>query len=235
MIVYRIGAYIPIPGIDPAVFAQVFDRQANGIFGMFNMFSGGALRRMAIFALNVMPYISASIIVQLWARSIRLGKSCEEGGEAGPQAAQPIHPLSHRAAGRFQASGIAIGLQNSRRRVVDLGPAFFRAHHRGHPDRRHHVPDVAGRADHRRGVGNGVSLIIFAGIVARLPTALSSSCRWRAPARWRRRAAVHPVMAVAVIVFIVFMERAQRRIARAISQAPGRQPDVRRRDLASCR
>ena len=149
LIVYRLGTYIPIPGIDPAAFAQAFQGQSKGILGMFNMFSGGAVERMAIFALNVMPYISASIIVQL------LGtvyppweKLKKEGGEAGRKQLNQYTRYLTVVLALFQSFGIAIGLQNSQGLVDDPGVVLPRLDRR-HPDRRHHVPDVAGRADHQ--------------------------------------------------------------------------------------
>src|SRR5215469_12786243 len=124
MVVYRIGAFIPIPGIDPAAFAAIFDKQANGIFGMFNMFSGGAVRNMAIFALNVMPYISASIIVQL------LGtvyppweKLRKEGGEAGRKTMNQYTRYLTVILAVFQSFGIAMGLQSGQG-IVD-NPGLF--------------------------------------------------------------------------------------------------------------
>src|SRR5260221_7106652 len=171
MVIYRIGCYIPIPGINIAAFSQAFEGQAKGILGMFNMFSGGAVRNMAIFALNVMPYISASIIVQL------LGtvyppweKLRKEGGEAGRKQLNQYTRYLTVVLALFQAGGIAIGLQNSHGVVYQPGPMFMI------------TTSVVltsgtmflmwlGEQITSRGVGNGVSLIIFAGIVARLPTA----------------------------------------------------------------
>jgi preprotein translocase subunit SecY len=221
MIVYRIGAFIPIPGIDPAQFAQVFDKQANGIFGMFNMFGGGALRNMAVFALNVMPYISASIIVQL------LGtvyppweKLRKEGGEAGRKQLNQYTRYLTVVLALFQATGIAIGLQNSPRVVFNPGPFFM-------------VQTVViltcgtmflmwlGEQITSRGVGNGVSLLIFAGIVARLPTALFQLLEQSHTGQLNAGLLLFfLVLAVGVILFIVFMERAQRRL---LVQYPKRQ------------
>src|ERR1700741_2963377 len=125
MVVSRIGAFIPIPGTDPAAFAQVFDKQANGIFGMFNMFGGGALRNMAIFALNVMPYISASFIVQLrgtvyppWE------KLRKEGGEAGRKQLNQYTRYLTVVLAVFQSFGIAVGLSQSPG-IVDNPGIFF--------------------------------------------------------------------------------------------------------------
>ena len=99
LLVYRFGTYIPLPGIDPAAWEQIFRTQAGGILGMFNMFSGGGIHRMAIFALNIMPYISASIIIQLMTTVSPTLEAAEEGRRAGPQDHQPVHALSHRGAG----------------------------------------------------------------------------------------------------------------------------------------
>ena len=98
LLVYRLGTYIPLPGINPDAFAQAFQQQSTGVLGMFNMFAGGAVERMAIFALGIMPYISASIIMQLMTSVIPSLEAAEEGRRAGPQGHQPVHPLRHRAA-----------------------------------------------------------------------------------------------------------------------------------------
>ena len=100
LVIYRLGTYIPIPGIDPAILHDIFARNAGGILGMFDMFSGGALGRMTIFALNIMPYISASIIIQLLTAVSPDPRSAEEGRRERAQEAEPIHPLRHRVAGR---------------------------------------------------------------------------------------------------------------------------------------
>src|SRR4051812_2236603 len=169
MIVYRLGCYIPMPGIDIQAFSQVFQGQAKGILGMFNMFSGGAVQRMAIFSLNVMPYISASIIVQLlqtvyppWE------KLKKEGGEAGRKTLNQYTRYLTAVLAVFQSFGIALGLSQSPGPVENPGLFFV-------------VSTVVtltggtmflmwlGEQITSRGVGNGVSLIIFAGIVASLP------------------------------------------------------------------
>src|SRR3954470_22083618 len=169
MIIYRIGCYIPIPGIDIAAFSQAFEGQAKGILGMFNMFSGGAVRNMAVFALNVMPYISASIIVQLlqtvyppWE------KLKKEGGEAGRKTLNQYTRYLTVVLAVFQSFGIAMGLSQSPGLIENPGLFFI-------------VSTVVtltggtmflmwlGEQITSRGVGNGISLIIFAGIVAVLP------------------------------------------------------------------
>src|SRR3990167_10486986 len=126
MVVYRLGTYIPIPGVDPVQFAKAFEGQSQGIFGMFNMFSGGAVERMAIFALNVMPYISASIIVQL------LGtvyppweKLRKEGWEAGRKTLNQYTRYLTVVLALFQSFAIATGLQSSPGLVIDPGPFFL--------------------------------------------------------------------------------------------------------------
>ncbi|HUZ11510.1 MAG TPA: preprotein translocase subunit SecY [Caulobacteraceae bacterium] len=220
MIVYRIGAFIPIPGVDVAAFAHIFDQQSNGIFGMFNMFSGGAVRNMAIFALNVMPYISASIIVQL------LGtvyppweKLRKEGGEAGRKQLNQYTRYLTVVLAVFQSTGIAIGLQSSKV-VYSPGPLFV-------------LETVVilstgtmflmwlGEQITSRGVGNGVSLIIFAGIVARLPTAVYQLfAQTRTGQMSGAMLLFFLALAIGVIIFIVFMERAQRRL---LVQYPKRQ------------
>ena len=184
LIVYRIGTYIPIPGIDPAAFAQAFQGQAKGILGMFNMFSGGAVQRMAIFSLNVMPYISASIIVQLM-QSIYppWEKLRKEGGEAGRKTLNQYTRYLTVVLALFQSFGIAMGLQASQGLVENPGLFFI-------------ISTVVtltggtmflmwlGEQITSRGVGNGISLLIFAGIVARLPQAIAqmlSLARWKAP------------------------------------------------------
>ncbi|MFN3524189.1 MAG: preprotein translocase subunit SecY [Phenylobacterium sp.] len=221
MIVYRLGTYIPIPGIDPVAFAQAFQGQAQGILGMFNMFSGGAVERMAIFSLNVMPYISASIIVQL------LGtvyppweKLRKEGGEAGRKTLNQYTRYLTVALALVQSFAIASGLAASPGLVLNPGPFFM-------------VSTVVtltggtlflmwlGEQITSRGVGNGISLLIFAGIVAVLPRGL-----WQMFSMTRTGSLSATAMfliiaiAVAVVFAIVFMERSQRRL---LVQYPKRQ------------
>src|SRR5688572_3777207 len=173
LIVYRLGTYIPIPGIDPNAFAAAFQQQSGGILGMFNMFSGGAVERMAIFALNVMPYISASIIVQLM-QSIYppWEKLKKEGGEAGRKQLNQYTRYLTVVLALAQAFAIAVSLQNSPGMATNPGLFFI-------------VSTVViltggtmflmwlGEQITSRGVGNGISLLIFAGIVARLPQAIA--------------------------------------------------------------
>ena len=213
LIVYRLGAYIPIPGIDSAQFAKAFESHAAGILGMFNMFSGGAVQRMAIFSLNVMPYISASIIVQLL-QSIYppWDKLKKEGGEAGRKQLNQYTRYLTVILALFQSSAIALGLQASQGLVLNPGPFFV-------------VSTIAtltggtmflmwlGEQITSRGVGNGISLLIFAGIVARLPAALSQMLAMSQQGSISGGALLMvAVIAIVVMVVIVFMERAQRRL-----------------------
>ena len=221
MVVYRIGTYIPIPGIDPAQFAAAFQNQAQGILGMFNMFSGGAVERMAIFSLNVMPYISASIIVQLMGTVYGpWEKLRKEGGEAGRKTMNQYTRYLTVVLALVQSFGIATGLQNSPGIVITPGPFFM-------------ISTVAtltggtmflmwlGEQITSRGVGNGISILIFAGIVANLPTALwqmFSLTRTGAMSALGMLAII--VLAGGVVLAIVFIERSQRRL---LVQYPKRQ------------
>ena len=221
LIVYRLGAYIPIPGIDSKAFADAFNTHSAGILGMFNMFSGGAVQRMAIFSLNVMPYISASIIVQLL-QSIYppWDKLKKEGGEAGRKQLNQYTRYLTVVLALFQSSAIAIGLQTQRGLVFDPGPFFV-------------VSTIAtltggtmflmwlGEQITSRGVGNGISLLIFAGIVARLGPALSQMLALSQQGVMSGGSLILiAIGAVAVMLAIVFCERAQRRL---LIQYPKRQ------------
>jgi preprotein translocase subunit SecY len=220
LVVYRLGVHIPIPGIDLAAFERFFDKQSNGILGMFNMFSGGAVQRMAIFALNVSPYISASIIVQL------LGtvyppweKLRKEGGEAGRKTLNQYTRYLTVVLALLQSFAIATGLQSSNI-AVNPGPFFL-------------ISTVVtltggtlflmwlGEQITSRGVGNGVSLIIFAGIVANLPTGISQLfTSMRNGSMSQVGGVLIIVIGIAVVAAIVFMERSQRRL---LVQYPKRQ------------
>ncbi len=224
LIVYRLGTYIPIPGIDPVILQDVFRQQAGGILDMFNLFSGGALSRMTIFALNIMPYISAAIIMQLMTAVSPTLNQLKKEGEQGRKKINQYTRYGTVLIASMQAYGISVGLESMQgsqgSAVIDPGMFFrFTA-----------VVTLVGGTIFlmwlgeqitARGVGNGISLIIFAGIVAELPSALAGTLELG------RTGALNPlfimgllVMAVAVIMFIVFIERAQRRI---IIQYPKRQ------------
>jgi preprotein translocase subunit SecY len=224
LVIYRLGTYIPIPGIDPAILQDVFSRNAGGILGMFDMFSGGALGRMTIFALNIMPYISASIIIQLLTAVSPTLEALKKEGESGRKKLNQYTRLGTVLLAAVQSYGIAVGLEGMRAgaqsAVLDPG-LFFRL-----------VTVVTlvsgtvflmwlGEQITARGVGNGISLIIMAGIVANLPHALASTLELgRTGAISTVFIIIFLVMSVAVVAFIVFMERAQRRI---LVQYPKRQ------------
>jgi preprotein translocase subunit SecY len=224
LVIYRLGTYIPIPGIDPAILHDIFSRNAGGILGMFDMFSGGALGRMTIFALNIMPYISASIIIQLLTAVSPTLETLKKEGESGRKKLNQYTRYGTVMLAAVQAYGIAVGIEGMRNgaETAVLNPGlFFRL-----------VTVVTlvggtvflmwlGEQITARGVGNGISLIIFAGIVANLPHALASTLELgRTGAISSFFIIMFLVVSVAVVAFIVFMERAQRRI---LVQYPKRQ------------
>ncbi|MCJ2011355.1 preprotein translocase subunit SecY [Methylobacterium sp. J-076] len=211
LIVFRLGTYVPIPGIDPEQFARNFQQQSGGVLGLFNMFSGGAVERMAIFALNIMPYISASIIVQLLTSVIPSLEALKKEGESGRKVINQYTRYLTVVLALVQSWGIAVGLQGSSA-AIDPGPFFLAST----------VITLTGgtlflmwlgEQITSRGIGNGSSLIIFAGIVSHLPVTIIGALELG------RTGALSPVIifgvavaAVLLIYFIVFMERAQRRI-----------------------
>ena len=211
LLVYRLGTYIPLPGIDPQALQAVFSQQQSGIIGMFNMFAGGAVGRMAIFALNIMPYITASIVIQLLTSVVPRLEQLKKEGESGRKQINQYTRYGTVFLAAVQGYGIAIGLEGAQGVVVEPG-LFFRASA---------VITLVGGTVFlmwlgeqvtSRGVGNGISLIIFAGIVAELPSALAGTLelgRQGALSTFIILALI--IMVVAVIAFIVFIERAQRR------------------------
>jgi preprotein translocase subunit SecY len=221
LLVYRLGTFIPVPGIDPDAFRATFEQSQQGIIGMFNMFAGGAVERMAIFALNLIPYITASIVVQVVSTaSPRLEALRKEGGEAGRRKLNQYTRYLAVVFCAVQAYGIAVGLEASQGVVLNPG-WFFR------------ISTVVtlvggtmflmwlGEQITARGVGNGISLIIFAGIVANLPTTVVQTLELsRTGAIPGIAAFAMPIIALVVIAAIVFFERAQRRL---LIQYPKRQ------------
>ncbi len=220
LLVYRLGTYIPLPGIDPQALQAVFSQQQSGIVGMFNMFAGGAVGRMAIFALNIMPYITASIVIQLLTSTVPHLEQLKKEGESGRKQINQYTRYGTVLLATVQGYGIAVGLEGAEGVVVDPG-GFFRASA---------VITLVGGTVFlmwlgeqvtARGVGNGISLIIFAGIVAELPGALAGTLELgRQGALSTFIILALMIMVVAVIAFIVFMERAQRRL---LVQYPKRQ------------
>lgn len=224
LIVYRIGTYIPLPGIDPRILADIFQQQSGGILGMFNMLSGGALHRMSIFALNIMPYISASIIIQLMTVVSKNLETLKKEGDSGRKKLNQYTRYLTVLLATVQGFAIAVGLENMRgsmgSAVIDPG-LFFRTATA--------ITLVGGtlflmwlgEQITSRGIGNGISLIIFGGIVAELPRTLVTTLELGRKGALATGVILFVlVLAVALIAFIVFMERAQRRI---VVQYPKRQ------------
>src|SRR5271165_5238281 len=220
LLVYRLGTYIPLPGIDPGQWEQIFRTQAGGILGMFNMFAGGGIHRMAIFALNIMPYISASIIIQLMTTVSPTLENLKKEGESGRKMINQYTRYLTVLLAAFQSYGISVGLEGASSVVAAPG-IFFR------------ISTVItltggtmllmwlGEQITQRGIGNGTSLIIMLGIVAQLPSAIAGTLELgRQGALSTGLILIVVAMAVGVIAFIVFMERAQRRL---LIQYPKRQ------------
>ena len=211
LVVYRIGSYIPVPGIDPGKLAALFSQQKGTILDMFNMFSGGALERLSIFALGVMPYISASIIVQLMAAVVPQLKELKKEGEAGRRKLTRYTRFGTLGLAIFQSIGAATALQKS---GVALFPGFGFVF----------VAAVSlvtgtmflmwlGEQITERGVGNGMSMIIFAGIVAGLPRALGATAQLVSEGSLNAFVVILMFVGVALITWgVVYVERAQRRI-----------------------
>src|SRR5215207_11341364 len=220
LVIYRLGTYIPIPGIDPAILQELFQRNSGGILGMFDMFSGGALGRMTIFALNIMPYISASIIIQLMTSVSPQLEALKKEGEAGRKVLNQYTRYLTVLLATLQAWGIAVGLQGAGNVVSEPGVFFLLSTTVTLTGGTMFLMWL-GEQITSRGIGNGISLIILAGIVAELPSALANMLELgRQGALSTGLILVVIVMAVAVIAFIVFMERAQRRL---LIQYPKRQ------------
>jgi preprotein translocase subunit SecY len=220
LLVYRLGTYIPLPGIDPAAWEQIFQTQSGGILGMFNMFSGGGIHRMAIFALNIMPYISASIIIQLMTTVSSTLEALKKEGEQGRKTINQYTRYLTVGLAAVQAYGIAIGLEGTGSVVTDPG-WFFRISTAITLTGGTVFLMWLGEQVTSRGIGNGISLIILSGIVAQVPSALAGMLELgRQGALSTPVILIVMVMAVAVIAFIVFVERAQRRL---LIQYPKRQ------------
>jgi preprotein translocase subunit SecY len=212
LVVFRVGAHIPVPGIDPNVLADLFAGQQGGILGMFNMFSGGALSRFTIFALGIMPYISASIIMQLMTTVSPQLEQLRKEGETGRRKITQYTRYGTLFLALFQATGISIALESQPGLVLDPGLMF-------------RVTAVTtlvtgtmflmwlGEQITERGLGNGISIIIFAGIAAGLPSAIAGTLELV------RTGAMHPLTALliaisvlAVTAVVCFVERGQRKI-----------------------
>ena len=212
LVVYRLGAHIPVPGIDPTVLKQLFDSQSNGILGMFNMFSGGALSRFTVFALGIMPYISASIIMQLATVVSPKLEQLKKEGEAGRRTITKYTRYGTVLLATFQGLGIAIALEGQAGLVLDPGMAF----------RLTAVITLVsgtmflmwlGEQITERGIGNGISIIIFAGIVAGLPHAVGSTLELTRTGAFSIPLVMFLLVAIVLVTaLVVFVERGQRKI-----------------------
>ena len=215
LVVFRLGAHVPVPGIDPVVLAKLFETQSNGILGMFNMFSGGALSRFTVFALGIMPYISASIIMQLMTAVSPKLEQLKKEGEAGRRTITKWTRYATVVLASFQALGIAIALEGQPGLVIDPGMAFRLTAM---------ITLVSGtmfimwlgEQITERGIGNGISIIIFAGIVAGLPSAIGTSFEMANSGGF---GAAGPLILFFLLVtialvtaLVVFVERGQRKI-----------------------
>lgn len=212
LVVYRIGAHVPVPGIDPDMLKQLFNQQQGGILGLFNMFSGGALSRFSVFALGIMPYISASIIMQMLSYVLPSLESLRKEGESGRRKITQYTRYGTLLLGVFQAFGIAVALETQAGLVLDPGFMF----------RFTCVVSLVtgtmflmwlGEQITERGLGNGISIIIFAGIVAGLPSAISGLFQLVSTGAISPLSSIFVIAIVAVVTaFVVFIERGQRRI-----------------------
>ncbi|CAN5248052.1 preprotein translocase subunit SecY [soil metagenome] len=212
LVVYRIGAHIPVPGIDPKQLADLFKQNQGGILGMFNMFSGGALSRVSVLALGIMPYISASIIMQLMSVVSPQLEALKKEGESGRRKITQYTRYATLGLALFQALGIAVALESQAQLVIDPGLAF----------RFTTVVSLVtgtmflmwlGEQITERGLGNGISIIIFAGIAAGLPGALAGLFELVRTGSMNALSAILICVIVAAVTFVVvFIERGQRKI-----------------------
>ena len=212
LVVYRIGAHIPVPGIDPAQLEQLFKGQQGGILSLFNMFSGGALSRFTVFALGIMPYISASIIMQLMTYVVPTFEQLKKEGEAGRRKITQYTRYGTLALAIFQAMGIALALEGQAGLVIDPGLAF----------RLTAVVSLVagtmflmwlGEQITERGLGNGISILIFAGIAAGLPNAVGGLLELVRTGAMNILVALFIIVLVGLVTYlVVFVERGQRKI-----------------------
>ena len=212
LVVYRVGAHIPVPGIDPTQLQQLFQGQQGGILNLFNMFSGGALSRFTVFALGIMPYISASIIMQLLTYVLPSLEQLKKEGEAGRRKITQYTRYSTLGLALFQSMGIALALESSAGLVLDPGMSF----------RITAMVSLTagtmflmwlGEQITERGLGNGISILIFAGIAAGLPSAIGGLLELVRTGAMSILVALFIVVVVGLVTyFVVFVERGQRKI-----------------------
>jgi preprotein translocase subunit SecY len=212
LIIYRLGTYVPLAGIDPQALTEVMSNSQKGLLGMFNVFSGGAVTRMAIFALGIMPYISASIIIQLLTGVSDYFKNLKEQGEIGRKQITQLTRYGTVFIAILQGYGVSVGLENAGSLVLDPGMSF------------RIITTISlvagttflmwlGEQITLRGVGNGISLIIFSGIVAEIPRALASTFELgRTGALSATLIIIIFILVIFTVLFIVFFERAMRKI-----------------------
>ena len=212
LVVYRVGAHIPVPGIDPTQLKQLFEGQKGGILNLFNMFSGGALSRFTVFALGIMPYISASIIMQLMSYAVPTFEQLKKEGAAGQRKITQYTRYGTLGLALFQSLGIAVALESSAGLVLTPGFGF----------RMTAVVSLTagtmflmwlGEQITERGLGNGISILIFAGIAAGLPSAVGGLLELVRTGSMSIIAALFIVLVVCLVTyFVVFVERGQRKI-----------------------
>jgi len=216
LIIYRLGTYIPVPGIDPVSLGEIFKRHGGGVLGMFDMFAGGALKRMTVFALGVMPYITASIIVQLLSAIVPSFEALKKEGSSGQMRLNQYSRYLTVVFAIVQSYALAVGLENmmgSSGSAVILPGFFFRLSTMITLTGGTVFLMWLGEQITARGIGNGVSLIIYAGIIANLPNAMAQTLelgRTGALSTWFILFVL--VLIVAILAMCVFFERAQRRI-----------------------
>ena len=212
LIVFRAGTFIPVPGVDPAALAAFFDQQAGNMLALFNMFSGGALARFGLFALGIMPYISASIIMQMASMIVPSLQALRKEGESGKRKITQYTRYGTVALSLFQSIAAASWLQSQPNVVINPGPAFMITAC---------ITLVTGtmflmwlgEQITERGIGNGISMIILAGIIAGVPSAVAGTAELVRNGEMSPATAILLLVgAIAATVFVVFMERAQRRI-----------------------
>ena len=220
LVVYRIGAHIPVPGIDPSQLQQLFKGQQGGILSLFNMFSGGALSRFTVFALGIMPYISSSIIMQMMGYVIPALESLKKEGEAGRRKTTQYTRYATVALAVFQSFGIAVALEGTAGLVINPGMGFKLTT----------VISLTagtmflmwlGEQITERGLGNGISILIFGGIAAGLPSAIGGLFELVRTGAMSIPAAIFIVaLVVLVTYFVVFVERGQRKILENYAKRP---------------
>ena len=212
LIVFRVGTFIPVPGVNPAALANFFNQQGGNLLGLFNLFSGGALARFGLFALGIMPYISSSIIMQMASHIVPSFQQLRKEGEQGRRQIVKYTRWGTVGLASFQSVAAASWLQNQAGLVVNPGPSFLITAC---------ITLVTGtmflmwlgEQITERGIGNGISMIILAGIVAGMPAAIAGTAELVRNGEMSPATAIMMLIgAIAAIVFVVFMERAQRRI-----------------------